>query len=163
MRKAAEGGRRRAALGPLAVAAALAALGLFMLWETYSIPVAVTYARVGPRVFPVLVASALLLSAVWLALEAWRSREPMDDDQPPVDWSALAWVSAGLLAEAALLERIGFVLAATLLFMLTARGFGSRAVLRDAAIAMTLALVAFLGFTLGLGLSLPPGPFAFLI
>jgi len=56
-----------------------------------------------------------------------------------------------------------FVLAATLLFVLTARGFGSRAVLRDAAIGFVLALIAFLGFTLGLGLTLPAGPFEFLI
>lgn len=158
-----EGGLRRAALGPLAAAAALAVLGLFMLWEIWSIPVAVTYARVGPRVFPALVGSALLLNAVWLALESWRTREVVDDDQPPVDWSALAWISAGLLAEAALLERIGFVLAASLLFVLTARGFASRALLRDGVIGFALALLAWLGFTYGLGLRLPGGPLDVLI
>ena len=61
----AEGGPRRADLGSFFIAAALAALGLFMLWETWSIPVQVTYARVGPRVFPVLVGGALVLNALW--------------------------------------------------------------------------------------------------
>jgi putative tricarboxylic transport membrane protein len=65
---------------------------------------------------------------------------------------------AGILAEALLLERIGFVLAAGLLFALTARGFGSTAPLRDAAIGLALALIAHLGFTYGLGLTLPAGP-----
>ncbi len=154
----AEAGERRADLGSFAIAAALAALGLFMLWEPFSIPVQVSYARVGPRVFPVLVASGLVLNALWLALEARRARAPADAGEPPVHWAAIGWVSAGLLAEAALLERIGFPLAAALLFVLTARGFGSRAISRDAAIGLALALLAWLAFTFGLGLTLPAGP-----
>ena len=159
----AEGGSTGGALGSFLIAAALAALGLFMLWETWSIPVQVSYARVGPRVFPVLVASGLILNALWLAWEAWRAREPAGADEPPIDWAALAWVSAGLLLEAALLERIGFPLSAALLFVLTARGFGSTAILRDAAIGLALALIAWVGFTRGLGLTLPAGPLDFLI
>ncbi|HEX6103240.1 MAG TPA: tripartite tricarboxylate transporter TctB family protein [Alphaproteobacteria bacterium] len=159
----AEDGSRRAALGSFLIAAALAALGLYMLWETWSIPVQVTYARVGPRVFPVLVASGLLLNAIWLAFEAWRSPEPAGAGEPPVYWPALGWISAGLLLEAALLERIGFPLSAALLFVLTARGFGSTALLRDAAIGLALALLAWFGFTYGLGLTLPAGPLDALI
>ncbi|MDF2766151.1 MAG: hypothetical protein K0S81_3145, partial [Rhodospirillales bacterium] len=34
----AEDGSRRAALGSFLIAAALAALGIFMLWETWSMP-----------------------------------------------------------------------------------------------------------------------------
>ena len=159
----AEGGSRRADLGSFLIAAALGALGLFMLWETFSIPVAISYARVGPRAFPVLVSSALLLNALWLAWEAWRAPEPASAEEPPIYWPALAWISAGLLLEAALLERIGFPLSAALLFMLTARAFGSTAILRDAGIGLALALIAWFGFTQGLGLTLPGGPFDALI
>ena len=155
-------GRSRAVLGSFAIAAALGALGLFMLWETFSIPVQVSYARVGPRVFPTLVASGLILNALWLAFESWRAPDPAADE-PPIYWPALGWVSAGLLLEAALLERIGFPIAAALLFALTARGFGSTAPIRDAAIGFALALIAFLGFTYGLGLTLPAGPLEALI
>jgi putative tricarboxylic transport membrane protein len=154
----AEGGPRRADLGSFLIAAALAALGLFMLWETWSIPVQVTYARVGPRVFPVLVGGALVLNALWLAWEAWRAPVPASAGEPPIYWPALGWISAGLLLEAALLERIGFPLAAALLFVMTARGFGSTSLLRDAAIGLVLALLAWFGFTHGLGLTLPAGP-----
>jgi putative tricarboxylic transport membrane protein len=154
----AEDGSRRADLGSLLIAGALAALGLFMLWETWTIPVQVTYARVGPRVFPVLVASGLILNALWVAFEAWRAPEPASAGEPPVYWPALGWVSAGLLLEAALLERIGFPLSAALLFVLTARGFASTSLVRDAAIGLALALLAWLGFTYGLGLTLPAGP-----
>ena len=151
-------GRDRDVLGSLLIAAALAALGLFMLWETFSIPVQVSYARVGPRVFPTLVAVALVLNALWLAYEAWRAPVPIGEEEPPIWWPALGWVSAGLLLEAALLERIGFPIAATILFVLTARGFGSTRLLRDAAIGFALALIAYVGFTHGLGLTLPAGP-----
>jgi putative tricarboxylic transport membrane protein len=154
----AEGGGRRASLGHLVIAAALVLLGIFMLWETFSIPVAVTYARVGPRLFPGLVASGLILNGLWLALEARHAPDPIAMGEPPVYWPAVAWVSAGILLEAALLERIGFVLSATLLFTFTARGFGSRAALRDAAIGFVLSLIAYLGFTYGLGLNLPKIP-----
>lgn len=158
-----EGGAPGSALGSFAVAAALAVLGLFMLWETWSIPVSISYARIGPRVFPALVAAGLVINALWLAIEAWRSSHPAGADEPPIYWPALAWVSAGLLAEAALLERIGFVLSATLLFVLTARGFASTALLRDGMIGLVLALLAWLGFTYGLGLRLPGGPLDALI
>jgi putative tricarboxylic transport membrane protein len=129
-----------------------------MLWETWSIPVQVTYARVGPRVFPALVGGALVLNALWLAWEAWRAPVPASAGEPPIYWPALGWISAGLLLEAALLERIGFPLAAALLFVMTARGFGSTTLLRDAAIGLALALLAWFGFTHGLGLTLPAGP-----
>jgi putative tricarboxylic transport membrane protein len=154
----AEGGGRRASLGHLVIAAALVLLGIFMLWETFSIPVAVTYARVGPRLFPGLVAGGLILNGLWLALEARHAPNPIAMGEPPVYWPAVAWVSAGILLEAALLERIGFVLSATLLFTFTARGFGSRAALRDAAIGFVLSLIAYLGFTYGLDLNLPKIP-----
>jgi len=45
------------------------------------------------------------------------------------------------------------------LFVLIARGFGSRRLLRDALIAVALAAVVFFVFTNGLGLKLPSGPF----
>jgi putative tricarboxylic transport membrane protein len=159
----AEGGSRRADLGSFLIAAALGALGLFMLWETWSIPVQVSYARVGPRLFPALVGSALVLNALWLAWEAWRAPAPASAEEPPIYWPALGWISAGLLLEAALLERIGFPLSAALLFVLTARGFGSTSLVRDAAIGLALALLAWFGFVYGLGLTLPAGPLDALI
>jgi putative tricarboxylic transport membrane protein len=55
--------------------------------------------------------------------------------------------------------RAGFIIASTLLFVMIARGFGSRQPVRDAVIAVVLAAVVFFLFTLGLGLSLPKGPF----
>jgi putative tricarboxylic transport membrane protein len=55
------------------------------------------------------------------------------------------------------IEHIGFVLAATITFVLTTFGFGSRRWLLNAAIGLVLAVVSYIGFTRGLGLNLPAG------
>jgi putative tricarboxylic transport membrane protein len=41
------------------------------------------------------------------------------------DWPAFAWVSVGILANAALITHIGFILSCTLCFVLAVRGFKS--------------------------------------
>jgi putative tricarboxylic transport membrane protein len=56
-----------------------------------------------------------------------------------------------------LIERIGWVLAAAILFAAVARAFQSRRPLLDAAIGLALAGLAFVVFNWGLGLSLPTG------
>ncbi|MDB6447102.1 MULTISPECIES: tripartite tricarboxylate transporter TctB family protein [Pseudomonas] len=67
-----------------------------------------------------------------------------------------AWVTAGILAIALLIDVIGFVLAAALLFACAARGFGSRHPLRDLAIGIALTLPIYWLFNTGLGVALPP-------
>jgi putative tricarboxylic transport membrane protein len=49
----------------------------------------------------------------------------------------------------------GFTLASTMLFVMVARGFGSRRVAHDAIVGLVLAVVVFLFFTRGLNVSLP--------
>jgi putative tricarboxylic transport membrane protein len=70
---------------------------------------------------------------------------------------AFAWISAGLVAHMLLIAGIGFVLASTLLFVFTARGFGSRRWLRDALIGVSASTGIYLLFTRGLTLQLPWG------
>jgi putative tricarboxylic transport membrane protein len=73
------------------------------------------------------------------------------------DWSALAVISAGLLSQPVLMESVGFVPSAILLFVLVAWGFGSRRLVRDLVIAVVLALAIHVGFTRLLNLQLPAG------
>jgi putative tricarboxylic transport membrane protein len=75
----------------------------------------------------------------------------------------MAWISAGLLLNAALISRLGFVLSCALLFALAARGFrrsmgqpaGLRLLGRDALIGLALSAPVYWLFTKGLGLTLP--------
>jgi putative tricarboxylic transport membrane protein len=71
------------------------------------------------------------------------------------DYRGALWVSAGVLLMALLITRIGFVLAATILFTCVARGFGSRVWWRDALIGAALVLPIFWLFTLVLDVNLP--------
>jgi putative tricarboxylic transport membrane protein len=52
---------------------------------------------------------------------------------------------------------VGFVIMAAVLFYAVAYSFGSRRYLRDGVIAVALAVIVYLGFTLGLHLQLPAG------
>jgi putative tricarboxylic transport membrane protein len=154
--------RRR---GPLALAAGIAGLGLFFFAGAFAIPGEAAYAGVGPRAFPLVVGGALIALGILFAGALGRGLETRAeagedaDASLPADWAASCWVLAGLVLAVLLVERAGFPLTAALVFILTARGFGSRRLLRDAVAGLLLGLVAFLVFARGLGVSLPGGPF----
>ncbi len=59
----------------------------------------------------------------------------------------LGWLLAGLALNVALIGTAGFIIASTALFACTARAFGSRKSLRDAAIGFALAFAAYAGST----------------
>jgi len=74
-----------------------------------------------------------------------------------MDWQAFGWVSAGIIVYGLLVERAGFLIASTLLFVAVARGFSSRRWLSNAAIGLAVAAFIFAVFNYGLGLQLPAG------
>ncbi|MBV0891177.1 tripartite tricarboxylate transporter TctB family protein [Paracoccus sp. Z118] len=80
-------------------------------------------------------------------------------DAGETDWGAVMWIA---LAMGGLVGSIwiglGFILGSTLLFALTARAFGRRALPFDLAIGFGLSLMIFLLFNKLLKLSLPSGP-----
>ena len=63
----------------------------------------------------------------------------------------------GLLLNITLIEYAGFILSSTLLFLCTARAFGSEQPARDAAIGFALAFVAYVGFDRLLGYKIGSG------
>jgi putative tricarboxylic transport membrane protein len=140
---------------------AVAALGAFIAVETSTITVSPVYAKVGPQAIPYIVAGALILLGLLFAGAALRGTAPPDAaGRTPTDWFPLVAISVGLVAQMLLLEPAGFVIAAAVLFFCVAFGFGSRRYVRDAAIAVVLAVVVYIGFTRGLNLQLPAGVLA---
>ena len=67
------------------------------------------------------------------------------------------WVSAGLFAHMALIGWAGFIIAGTVLFACVARGFGSRRIVRDLAIALVMSVAIYLFFVKLLNVNLPAG------
>jgi putative tricarboxylic transport membrane protein len=143
-------------LGEAALGGAVLALGLFIVVETARLVVAPTYAAIGPKLFPNLVAGGLIVIGALVLREAFFGHIAHERGFE-LDWGAAALVSAGLVAQMLLIERVGWILGAAILFAAVARAFQSRRPLLDAAIGLALGGLAFVVFNWGLGLSLPTG------
>jgi putative tricarboxylic transport membrane protein len=143
-------------LGEVAFGLAVLALGAFIAFETWTMPVVGVATTVGPRLFPGLVAAGLILVGLWLQLEAVTTG-PVEADGIEIDWPSFSLVASGLLLQIVLLETLGWILAGTLLFVMTARAFGSRRYLTNALIGLALTTLTLVVFDLGLDLELPVG------
>jgi putative tricarboxylic transport membrane protein len=56
-----------------------------------------------------------------------------------------------------LIGSAGFTIASIILFVCAARGFGSKAIVRDASIGAAFALIAYFGFATTLGINIGSG------
>jgi putative tricarboxylic transport membrane protein len=150
----------------LVVGLGVVLLGLAMAVGAIGIPGNAGYAGVGPNFLPWVVALALLVCGVRLVYNARRGGFlHMDDhsgDHP--DWLGFAWLSAGLLLNAALITTIGFIFSCALCFVLAARGMrlslgqSGRSwapVARDMLIGLLIAAPVYWAFTKFLGINLP--------
>ena len=72
-------------------------------------------------------------------------------------WRSMTLIGIGLVANLALAEWAGFVIASTLLFWFVARAFDERRPLRDATYAVGISAASYLLFTYALHLPLPAG------
>lgn len=152
------GGRFQLAIGETIIAAGVLALAAVIAWQTAIIPVSPIYAKVGPTVVPTITVVGLAGLGLMLLHSAltggWQSDEEKDvvPDRP-----ALLWVVAGLALNVLLITHAGFAIASIVLFVCVARGFGSKAILRDAAIGAAFALIAYFGFAQTLGINIGAG------
>lgn len=148
----------------LALSLGVLALGVFASAIAFRLPDAGGYARIGPNFMPKVVSGGLIVLGLWLLAEVatggWRDRvpdDPAERGEHAFVGGAFAWVSAGLFAQMALIDRAGFVIAAAALFACVARGFGSRRLVRDVALGLALGLAVFLFFVKFLNVNLPAG------
>jgi putative tricarboxylic transport membrane protein len=147
-------------IGALIVAAVLA-------WGAMDIPSDAGYAGVGPNFLPWVISAALGLCGVMLIREVLtggyrQMEEPSGAARG--DWRALAWVSAGVLLNAALITTIGFILSCSLCFVLAVRGLRAsegkpagdlRQTVKDAVTGMLIAAPVYWLFTKLLAVNLP--------
>ena len=151
-----------AAKGELTLALAVTALGIFLLAGASHIRFGSGYDRIGPRFFPYAVAAGLILLGGWTAVEAFRTNErPPTSNQAavPLNRSSFGYLGLALLLNLALLERAGFMIAASVQFWLAARAFHSKKPARDAVVAILLSAAVYFAFSHLLGLTLPAGIF----
>ena len=144
--------------GQLATAAFIVVVGCTLAWGASRFPVDKGYTILGPQVYPYAVAVFLLFVGTGLACQALMGGFPGIAAEVPTTRAGVvgaAWVSSGLSVVALLITHIGFVLAAAALFVMAARGFGSRRPMRDMAVGVALTLPVYWAFSIGLGVSLP--------
>jgi putative tricarboxylic transport membrane protein len=150
--------------GQIAVSIGVLILGVLVLAGAWSLPAGGGYAQVGPGVVPRVVGAGLLLLGAMLLREALTGGYHGVDEEAevhlPMNWKAFAWVSGGILVYGLLVERAGFLIASTLLFIAVARGFASRRWVLNAFIGLVVAAFIFATFNYGLGLELPAGVLA---
>lgn len=151
---------RRSRLGPTIVALAVLATGIGVVWATTLVTVSPAYARIGPTFFPRIVGTALVVLGTLLLVTArtgtWRC-EATDPDEPRPDLIPMAWVGGGLVLNLLLIAPLGFILSSSLMYLMVAKGFGSRRIWLAALIGFILALVAYYGFAQLLGLRMGGG------
>ncbi len=137
---------------------ALAIVAIVIAYSTSRMNIAPTYAKVGPQVFPYLAAFALGATGlffIWQTLS--RQRDRIIPDTDVTDWRAIGFISGGFIFEILFIEPLGFILAASVLFVAVAYAFGSRRYIRDVITALVLSTIAYLVFTKLLNLQLPAG------
>jgi putative tricarboxylic transport membrane protein len=125
------------------------------------------YAGVGPNFLPWVVALVLVACGavlVWEARHGGFAHRDEPEGAAHGDWRPFAWVSAGILLNAATITTIGFILSCTLCFVLAVRGFhlsqgrtstGMGSWLRDTAIGLAIAAPVYWMFTKLLAINLP--------
>jgi putative tricarboxylic transport membrane protein len=140
----------------VAVGCLLAAV--VVLVSAWTIPQGGGYQAVGPRAFPLLVGAGLGVVAVIGVVQAFiPSSEPVGSDDASIQWRPVLILVAALAGYAALIVPVGYWQTTAVFFVVCARVLGSRRLVRDAVIAVVLALATYFLFDRVLGITLPPG------
>lgn len=153
--------------GQALVGAGVLVVGAVMAYGATFISSEAGYAGVGPNALPWLVSIVLMVCGLWLVWEA-RSGGYCEMEAPSgaerADWHAVAWVVAGVVANASLITTVGFILSCALCFGLAVRGLriaegraggGLRQTVVDLATGMTISAPVFWMFTKLLAINLP--------
>ena len=164
MSSAAPGGTREQGRSEFGVALFLGALGILVIVSALLLPESrIARGPVGPGAIPILVGTLLVVVAAFLALDVRRGGrgEPEGGEDVDLtarsDWRTVAMLVAAFLANALLIESLGWPISGAILFWGSAFALGSRHYVRDAVIAVVLGVGTWYLFVLGLNTSLPVG------
>jgi putative tricarboxylic transport membrane protein len=164
MSSAAPGGTRAQGRSEYGVALFLGALGLLVVVQALLLPESrISRGPVGPGAIPIVVGSMLVIVAGFLALDVARGGrgEPEGGEDVELtggsDWRTVLMLAAAFVANALLIEPLGWPLSGAILFWGSAFALGSRHYIRDAVIALLLSFGSWYLFFYGLGKLLPVG------
>jgi putative tricarboxylic transport membrane protein len=115
---------------------------------------------IGPKPVPIILGILLIAVAAFYALDTLRGgrgEAENGEDDGNFDWRTLGLLCAVFIANALLIDWLGWVISGSLLFWGAAIVLGSRRYFTTLAAAVVLGLATFYGFAIGLGVGLPAG------
>ena len=164
MSSAAPGGVGEQGRSEYGVALFLGALGILVIVQALLLPESrIARGPVGPATVPIVVGGLLVVVAGFLALDVFRGGrgEPEGGEDVELtgssDWRTVLMLAAAFVANALLIEPLGWPFSGAILFWGSAFALGSRHYVRDAVIAFALSFGTWYLFQLGLGITMPPG------
>ena len=138
----------------LVIAAILAGLAAIIFWQTSQMRLPPIQQRVGPTVFPYVIASGLVLLAIGTVVSAMRGSFP---ERSKDDYKPIFWIVGGLIGQILLLSTAGFSIGTGVLFAFTAKAFGRGPLWQTIPIGTVFAFAVWFICAKGLQLSLPAG------
>ncbi|OZC87168.1 hypothetical protein CH254_15920 [Rhodococcus sp. 06-412-2C] len=151
-------------LDALAVPVLLVFVGGFLAYGLLTMDVPPTASWPGPTFFPVIVTGLIFVVAAALTAQIvvahQRARaDHVRDTGPGTDWKALGIVVGSFVVFVAILQPLGWIVSAAVLFWGVAHGLGSTKPRTDIVVALGASCAVQLAFSAGLGLRLPAGIF----
>lgn len=138
----------------LVIAAILAGLAVIIFWQTSQMRLPPLQQRVGPTVFPYMIATGLVLLSIGTVVSALRGSFPARSQD---DYRPIFWILGGLVGQILLISTAGFSIGTGVLFAFTAKAFGRGPLWQTIPIGTVFAFVVWFIFARGLQLSLPAG------
>lgn len=156
-------GRKVVDTAQYALAAFLAVVGAYVLYDATTLAPGFADQPVQPYTFPYVIGGGLVLLGVLLAVATWRGDVAAAEEGEDVDLTGgsdtrtVALLALAFVVNIALIDVLGWAITGAFLFVAAARILGSRTLLRDVAIGVALSLATFYGFYVGLGIPIPAG------
>ena len=151
------------AKGELVFTSFLFALSIVVLIDTINMTESNVVGFVGPKVFPFAIGIALFVLSGLQIVSVLRGERGTPEGveggqqvEKPV-WRPFIQVLFAVIAYAALIDWLGFLIMGPVLFFTIAHALGATKKLKLAVISVVLAVIVFVGFTQGLRLYLPLG------
>jgi putative tricarboxylic transport membrane protein len=145
-----------------ALAAALLVVGVYTIIDARGLTVGFGD-PIGPRVFPYLIGTGMIVLSVLLAVATSRGDVPQAEEgedidlTTPPDWLTVGKLVGILMLNLLLVNVLGWAITGAGLFAGCAWALGSRTLVRDVIVGAVLSVSSWYFFYSGLGVPLPPG------
>ena len=146
----------------LGLAAVLLGTGLYTVYNATTLEVGFAD-PVGPRLFPYVIGTVLVVLAVLLTIATFAGSRPEADEGEDVDltqradWVTVVKLIAVLVFTIATVDLLGWAVTGAVLFTGAAWALGSRTLVRDVIVGLVISVGSWYAFYVGLGIPLTPG------